>query len=195
LSFYIKLYYIMKQRISHTQTSFDRQFNLMYIPSYKSIEEEDDQNASGFWGKKSKSSTGKSNLQMNNILIHDIPKDMEFWYFQENDLEEGEYVRAFMFEQYFDAVRGMMHLSGYGAYQQVNNFELSDRSVQNRLLVETYQPQNKVRRLWLGDKWGIDKIPLVELEKQTFWHYDVYNLMIRIFKENENSLEIQTLDF
>lgn len=186
----------MKRRVFHSGNYFDRQFNLMYIPTQDLSKEEEDSGGS-FWGKKSKSigSKSSSTSRVNNILIHDIPKDMEFSYFQEEDLEEEEYIRSFMFEQYYDYSRRGFQLSGYGAYEVANNFDLSERSPQNRLLVETYQPEPKIRRLWLGDKWGIDKFPFMELGEQEKWHYDVYNLSIRIIGQEDNQLTFKSLDF
>ena len=131
--------------------------------------------------------------QATNILIYDIPKNMEFSLFR-TPLEEGEQIQQILFEQTYQPQTKTRLYNNMNLVQ--NNFDVLPRELKNFLLAETVKPSLNERYLWLGDKWGFTMRRVAKLRPNAQWHLDARNDAIRILTPTkEGSFHIEQLDW
>lgn len=131
--------------------------------------------------------------QATNILIYDIPKNMQFNLFRQ-PLEEGEQIQQILFEQEYQADTKTRLYNNMSLVQ--NNYDVLPRELKNFLLVETMKSSISERYLWLGDKWGFTMRRVAKLQPNAQWHLDARNDMIRILTPTkEGSFVIEQLDW
>lgn len=174
---------------------FERQYNLMYILSNPEDGEEKS-GGGGFWSKKGSVGRKSGGNQYHNILLYDIPKDLQIWLFKPGELSEDEYVSNLVFELFYEKKHSNMVFSIHAGNCVVNNFDIEQRPVSDRLLIATYSEAKEETRLWLTDKWGFEKQVFATLKKGAFWQLDTYNSMVRIFEKKENGqFKVQNFDY
>jgi len=161
-------------------SSFDRAYNLMYLLT----------------GTESFSTKWNPyDISYTNIIVYDIPKELQLELFKEAELEENEVILELFFEQYYDTVQHKMKCVGNGA-KIVNNFNLEERTIAEQILIVTIATKSKQKRFWLSDKWGFDKRCIKIVDLQTDWQLDVYNRRLQFFEYDESgNLQLNTIEY
>ena len=174
---------------------FERQYNLVYIFSNPEDDEKSGTGGGGFWGKRSSVSKSAA-AQYQNILIYDIPKELQLWFFSPGELAEDEFVSNLVFEQHYDDKYKNMAFSSHIGPVVVNNFDLMQRPVSDRIMVLTTSESKSQSKLWISDKWGFEKKVLASIAKESFWQIDAYNAVVRVMeKEKNGQFNIQSFDY
>jgi hypothetical protein len=165
---------------------YEHQYNLLYIFESKQKTSAAESEKRSFWGNFGGESYSKSSSEhkVDNLLIYDIPKDMQLWYFQDGELGKNESVQHILYEQDVNDTTGTAIFDGTAAWVVQNNREV-ERAVSDKLLVLTADA--KKCRIWTSDKWGIDKKVIAEFDSDAAWHLDVFNGVIRVLERDEKT--------
>ncbi len=149
---------------------FHRQYNLLY-----------------FLGRKP-----------DNILIYDIPKNMQLWLFKEGELYEGEIISNLIFENYYDERQKMLSYIAFDDSRVVSNYHIDKREPSENLILTTFYQEKLEERIWLIDPWGFEKrfLASISVGMNSSWQIDTFNQTIRVFDEAKNGeYFIQNFDY
>ena len=76
-----------------------------------------------------------------------------------------------------------------------NNQGLAERALKNKLLLEVHDLNEKTKSLWIAEKNGKNLTKLLTIPDNAHWHLDVKNSKIRVVKQVEGKLEINSYDW
>lgn len=113
--------------------------------------------------------------------------------FKDNTLRRIERV---WFESDYDADKKMILFNESSRYGMIkNNHNITERPPKNKLLIAVYNIKSKLNELWTANKQGDDLKKIKTFNSDYSWHIDIKNAKIRFVKQDENRLNIESLDW
>lgn len=169
------------QAYQNDRLFYERTFNLLYITQ-------------NYYPAAQKTSLIRrapdEDKPFSNLFIWDINAQTKSTLFSE-EVASTEKIQGVLFEkEYVESSQSLLFNSDANLLNKEN---IPYRNLKNKLLLETYHSESGKYHLWLSNKQGNDLSKIATIGKNTQWHLDVGNNVIRIIQHLKTDINIQEI--
>lgn len=163
-----------KQASNHT-LYHEQHFNLLYlIKNYNP-------------SSKSSFRKNKSELPYSNLIIWDIAQQQQTQLFSDA-IANQEHIQRLLFEINYDEKQQSIVFNNTATL--LNDKTIAPRPIKDKILIETYHQEAEKTHLWTASKQGKQLQKVAALDKDSTWHLDVGNQIIRLIKHHPTTVDI-----
>lgn len=169
------------QAYQNDRLFYERTFNLLYITQ-------------NYYPAAQKTSlirrSPDEDKPFSNLFIWDINAQTKSTLFSE-EVASTEKIQGVLFEkEYEESSQSLLFNSDANLLNKEN---IPYRNLKNKLLLETYHSESGKYHLWLSNKQGKDLSKIATIGKNTQWHLDVGNSVLRIIQHLKTDINIQEI--